>query len=195
VAKRLVSELVGVCKGMICDGEVTEGETLTLKRWLAGHPDATIRYPSSVLAERLTRIYSDGVITQEERSELEDLLLDLAGETEEHDQPLNLSTRLPFDHPAPTILFDDFEYVFTGRLLYGTRRACEQSVLQPGGRAGAAVTQRSNYLVIGPIASRAWLESTFGCKIQYAVELRSSGHPVRIVSEESWVQAIAPVAG
>jgi hypothetical protein len=103
VAKRLVSELLGVCKGMICDGEVTEGELLALQRWLAGHPDATRLYPGNTVTKRLLRIYEDGSVTPDERHELNELLLDLTGETEEHDQPLNLSTRLPFDEPTPTI--------------------------------------------------------------------------------------------
>ena len=40
VAFRLTSELLGFCKGVICDGSVTEIEANGLKRWLAGHPDA-----------------------------------------------------------------------------------------------------------------------------------------------------------
>ena len=136
VAKRLVSELLGLCKGMVCDGEISEGELAALKRWLAGHPDAAVLYPGKTVAQRLLRIYEDGVITPDERQELNELLLDLTGETEEHDEPLNLSTRLPFDEPIPTILFDGHEHVFTGRLLYGTRRDCERMVVDRGGRVG-----------------------------------------------------------
>lgn len=190
VAKRLVSELLGLCKGMVCDGNISEGELTGLKRWLGGHPDATLTYPGKTVAERLLRIYADGVVTPDERAELNELLLDLTGETEEHDQPLNLSTRLPFDEPPPTILFEGHEHVFTGRMLYGTRQECEQKVMDRGGRVGMTVTRRTNFLVIGPIASRAWLESTHGRKILRAVELRSEGLPVRIVSEETWIQAV-----
>jgi hypothetical protein len=62
-------------------------------------------------------------------------------------------------------------------------------------RIGAAewaqtVTKRTNFLVIGPIASSAWLESTHGRKILRAVELRGEGLPLRIVSEEAWIHAI-----
>lgn len=190
VAKRLVSELLGLCKGMVCDGEISDSELEALKRWLAGHPDAAVQYPGRVLADRLIRVFEDGVVSSEERGELNELLLDLTGETEEHDQPLNLSTRLPFDEPEPTILFEGYEYVFTGRMLYGTRRDCESRVLARAGRVANTVTKKTGYLVIGPIASAAWLESTHGRKIMRAVELRSQGVPVRIVSEEVWIQAI-----
>jgi hypothetical protein len=190
VAKRLVSELLGLCKGMVCDGEISEGELAALKRWLTGHPDAAVLYPGKTIAERLLRIYGDGIVSLDERQELNELLLDLTGETEAHDQPLNLTTRLPFDEPPPTILFDGHEHVFTGRMLYGTRRDCERKVVERGGRVGQTVTQRTNFLIIGPIASRAWLESTHGRKILRAVELRSQGLPLCIVSEGIWIQAI-----
>jgi hypothetical protein len=190
VAKRLVSELLGLCKGMVCDGEISEAELAGLKRWLAGHPDAAALYPGKTVAERLLRIYEDGVITPDERQELNELLRDLTGETEEHEKTLNLSTRLPFDEPTPAILFDGYEHVFTGRMLYGTRRDCERKVVELGGRVGKTVTKRTNFLVIGPIASSAWLESTHGRKILRAVELRSEGRPLRIVSEEAWIHAI-----
>jgi NAD-dependent DNA ligase len=190
VAKRLVSELLGLCKGMVCDGELSDNELAALRRWLAGHPDAAVLYPGKTIAERLLRIYEDGIITSDERQELNNLLLDLTGETEEHDQPLHLSTRLPFDEPTPTILFDGQEHVFTGRMLYGTRRDCEKKVVDRGGRVRNTVTKRTNFLVIGPIASGAWLESTHGRKILRAVELRSKGSQLRIVSEEAWIHAI-----
>jgi NAD-dependent DNA ligase len=190
VAKRLVSELLGLCKGMVCDGEISEGELAALKRWLAGHPDAAVLYPGKTITQRLLRIYEDGIITPDERQELNELLLDLTGDTDEHDQLLNLSTRLPFDEPIPIIFFDGHEHVFTGRMLYGTRRDCERKVVDRGGRVGKTVTQKTNFLVIGPIASTAWLESTHGRKILRAVELRSEGRPLRIVSEEAWIHAI-----
>lgn len=190
VARRLVSELLGVCKGMICDGEVTDAELLALKRWLASHEDATRLYPGNTLAKRLLDIYKDKNVAPDERQELYELLLDLTGETEEHDQPLNLSTRLPLDEPPPTILFKGHVHVFTGRMAYGKRQVCERKVEERGGRVDKTVTRRTNFLVIGPTASSAWLESTHGRKILRAVELRSEGLPVRIVSEEAWIHAI-----
>lgn len=190
VQYRLVSELLGLCKGMVCDGEISEGEALGLKRWVAGHPDVLTEYPGNVLGERLLRIFADGRVDADEREELSALLLDLTGETEERNQPMNLSTRLPLDDPPPTILFDGQVYVFTGRMLYATRAQCEQAVTDRGGRVDRSVTGRTTFLVVGPIASAAWIESTHGTKIVRAAELKNAGHPIRIVSEEHWIQGL-----
>src|SRR5690242_13955159 len=92
---RLVSELLGLCKGMICDGVVTDAEAQSLRRWLAGNPDAAVGYPGRVLAERLGRVFADGMIDDGERAELQELLAELTGEDTDHIQPMNLSTRLP----------------------------------------------------------------------------------------------------
>jgi len=190
IVQRQMSELLGLCKGVICDGHVTDGEAEGLRRWLVGNPDVIEEYPASVLAARLMSIFKDGHVDEEERTDLESLLMELTGETAAHNQPLNLSTRLPFDDPAPAILFVGYEHVFTGRMLYGTRKQCEQIVLGRGGRVGSGVTERTNYLVIGPIGSAAWLHSTHGRKILRATELRSAGKLIRIVSEEAWIQAL-----
>ena len=91
VARRLTAELLGLCKGVICDGSVTDDEAAGLKRWLAGHPDALHEYPGGILAERLLRIFADGCIDSAEREELNELLLDLTGDTDGHDQPTSTS--------------------------------------------------------------------------------------------------------
>ncbi len=190
VQRRLVSELLGLCKGMICDGVVSNGEAHALRRWLQGHPDVTVQYPGNVLAERLIRSFQDGHIDGDERQELYDLMLDLTGETEEHDQPLNLSSRHPFDDPLPTVLFDNQEYVFTGRMIYASRKECEQMVIDRGARVHGTVTKQTDFVVVGPMASAAWLESTHGRKLLRAVELRSQGVPVHVIPEEYWIKAI-----
>ncbi len=173
---------------MICDGSVTAAEADGLRRWLAGNPAVITGYPGSVLAKRLLQIFADGRVDPDEQRELSGLLLDLAGETEERDQPLNLSTRLPLDDPPPPVLFADHEYVFTGKMLYGTRNQCQEAARQRGATVHTTVTRRTRYLVVGPIASAAWVESTHGRKILKAVELRNAGHPIRIVTEEHWLK-------
>ena len=191
VAERVISELLGLCKGMVCDGEITEGEAAGLTRWMQANPDAAGQFPGSVLADRLMRIFADGRVDSDERTELLELLREVTGEPPTMDEPMNLSTRLPLDTPPPLVVFAGQEYVFTGKMLYGTRRQCEQVVAERGGRAHNAVTKRTDYLVIGHMGSAAWKESTHGTKIIRAVELKAEGVPVRIVAEECWVAGLA----
>lgn len=191
VEDRLVAELLGVCKGMVVDGAVTEGEAQGLRRWMVGHPLAIAGYPGRVLAERLQDIFADGYVSPEEREELGALLLDLTGETPAHDEPLNRTAVDFLDAPPPTVIFDGQEFVFTGRMLYASRAECEQQVRDRGGRAAARVTKRTNYLVVGPIGSEAWIQTTHGEKLLHAANLRAKGSPIHIVAEDHWLQAVA----
>lgn len=190
VADRLVTELLGLCKGMVADGIVTEGEAMGLKRWLQGHPDATMGYPGNVLVDRIHRIFADGFVSEEERGELVELLRDLTGETAEMDQPMNLTATAFFDDPLPTVLFEDQEYVFTGRMLYNARLQCERAVIERGGRVKSNITRQADYVVVGPIGSAAWIQSAHGTKLLEAARLREAGAPIRIIPEEHWIQAL-----
>ena len=190
VGERLVHELLGLCKGIIVDGVVTDGEAAGLRRWILGHPDVAIGYPGGVLADRLQRIFADGHVSEQERLELSELLQDLTGERADQPSPGNLTATAFFDDPVPTILFDGQEYVFTGRMLYGTREECEHAVLDRGGTVHRAVRRRTNFVVVGPMGSEAWLHSTHGTKLLHAAELREGGAPVHIIPEEHWILAL-----
>jgi NAD-dependent DNA ligase len=187
VAERAISELLGLCKGMVCDGVITQGEAEGLRRWMRANPTALGSYPANVLSRRLLRVFEDGQADEEERRDLLELLRAVTGDTPEMDQPMNLATRLPLDEPPPTLAISGSEFVFTGRMLYGTRRECEAAVLARGARVGTSVTKRTGVLVIGVLGSAAWKESTHGTKIIRAVELKESGHPIRIVDEDHWL--------
>jgi NAD-dependent DNA ligase len=190
VADRLVAELLGVCKGLVCDGVISDGEVTGFKRWLGAHSDVLAAYPGSVLAERVVSIMADGVVDEEERKELYELLCEVTGETDAHNEPMNLSTRHFFDAPPPAVTFDRMEFVFTGRMLYGTRKECEQAVIERGGRCQTHVTARTAFLVVGPIASKAWLQSSYGTKLLTAGELKEKGYPIHVVAEDHWIQQL-----
>lgn len=50
------------------------------------------------------------------------------------------------------------------------------------------MTQKTDVLVIGMYATESWKHSAFGTKIIKAVDMRESGVPISIVSEEHWMK-------
>lgn len=188
--ERVVAELLGVCKGIILDGAVTEGEAVGLKDWIASHPDAASEYPGGVLAKRLDRIFADGRVTEDERLELSDLLHDVSGERPEASEAGDFASTAFFDDPLPTVLVDGKEYVFTGRMLHATRAECEKAVIDRGGSVQGYVRRRTDFLVVGPMGSAAWLQSTHGTKLLHAAALRDKGVPIHIIPEEHWIRAL-----
>lgn len=187
---RVVAELLGVVKGMICDGVLTDGEAVALKQWLYSHPDIAVTFPGNVLADRVLAVFRDGILDEDERRELADLMRSFTGESEDQSGEMNRATRLPCDTPPPTVLFDGREFCLTGVFAYGVRKACEAEITSRGGRCAKTPTKATHYLVIGIEASAAWVQGDHGAKIEHAVRLKSKGHPIAIIPEEHWVEAI-----
>jgi NAD-dependent DNA ligase len=188
--RRQIAEMLGLAKGIICDGVVTDGEVTALKQWLAANPDVTVAYPGDLVAKRVLSVFEDGVVDEDERAELKDFLLELTGESADELTTMREPTALPLDQPPPTIVFDNREFVFTDLLASGARAWAEQQVVDRGGACKSYVTGKTDFLVIGLMASEAWIQSTHGRKIETAVRWRDKGQPIHIVAEPTWLEAI-----
>jgi len=184
--ERDVSELLGLAKGMLADGEISLAEADMLRDWVASHPDVSGQWPTSCLVERLTRIYADSRVDDEERRDLAGLLKGLVGGDTGILIDKDTASSLPLDQPQPALAWTGRVFVFTGQMAFGPRRECMKHVQMFGGFCEDKVTLRTNYLVIGTFGSRDWAHTSFGRKIQKAVEYRESGIPIAIVSEDHW---------
>jgi len=68
----------------------------------------------------------------------------------------------------------------------GPDAICEQQILERGGEPCPNPRQKLDYLVLGIMGSRDWAHSSFGRKIEKAMEYKKAGHPIAIVSERHW---------
>ena len=175
---------------MLADGLVNDDEAKYLAAWTSNHPDATDKWPVSLILFRLKQFFVDGRIDDEEREELKQLLGGLVGGTESVLLGYDGATSLPLDSPPPLVIFERELYVFTGRFAYGPRRECEREVLTRGGGVSDNVTRETTFLVVGTFGSRDWLQTPYRRKILRAVELRDTGFPIRIVGEDHWTKAL-----
>ena len=184
IADRQVTELIGLARGLVADNELTDSEIEFLHRWLAASASTHSNPMIWLLLERMRDIFADGYVDEEERAELTDTLVALTGNDFELGEVLR-STSLPFTEPAPNIDFDGRRFCFTGTFSFGRRQQCEAAVQRYGAVCGNMV-KSTDYLVIGDYASAAWKQSSFGRKIERAVEWRAQGAPICIVSEQHW---------
>jgi hypothetical protein len=190
--ERDLSELLGIAKGMLSDGVVNEAEATYLMAWGVSHPDAMAQWPTGLIVARLTQYFADGTIDDVERVQLQELLAALVDGTASLLLGYEGATTLPLDTPPPIIRWGPREvYVFTGRFAYGTRNDCQREVTNRGSVCEPTVTRRTSFMVIGTFGSEDWRHSSFGQKIQRAVDLRGGGSPLRIVGEDHWASALA----
>jgi len=179
---RAIDELIGICKGIIIDKSISDEEVQFLIHWLEVNKDQAHIWPASVLVDRINYFLSDNVIDAQEKEDLLNILTQVSGSSD----IANMSTSLPLCSPAPDIVFNARRFCLTGKFLYGPRKKCEYEIITRGGQAQSAPTQETDYLIIGCIGSTDWIHSTHGRKIEYAIELKSKGSPIAIISEEHW---------
>lgn len=187
---RDLAEMLGLAKGVIADGVVTDCEAKLLQEWITAHPDAASGWPGSVLSDRLEAIFADGHADEEERQDLCTLLEDLVGGRVSSKAGESFGTKLPFDSPEPAIQFKGSVFIFTGKMVMGPRKACEALVIERGGICGKNLSKKTDFLVVGTFGSRDWIQTSHGRKIEKAVAYRESGAGVSIVSEELFASAI-----
>lgn len=188
---RSVDELIGICRGILADGEVNKSEASFLLDWLERHREFERTFPFSTLYPRVRDALQDGVLDlDEQRDLLEALAATVGGEIAAPTGSNSLSTELPFDDPCPTILHAASVFVVTGVFTYGKRRAVCYAIESRGGVVRAAVSPKTDYVVVGEVGSRDWLHSSYGRKIQEAVDLRQAGAMISIVPERHWAASL-----
>lgn len=185
IKARSLDELVGLCKGVVVDGQINGPEAEFILNWLNANQSVANTFPANVLYPRLVEMLADGKLDDEEARELLGFLRQMTGETGQMGA-VNQSTGIAFDAPLPDLAFQGQTFCFTGEFGYGRRDDVKARTAALGARVASSVTVRGCVLVVGCIGSEAWLHSTHGRKIEAAVAARGQGKPVCVVPEEHW---------
>src|SRR5438309_1186808 len=98
-AERDLSEFLGLAKGLLADGTVTEAEAQLVRTWLSNHGSAVEQWPLNLLAQRIEQMYSDKCIAEAERLHLAEILSSIVGGTAGIILGEDASTALPLDVP------------------------------------------------------------------------------------------------
>jgi NAD-dependent DNA ligase len=188
ISDRQVDELIGLAKGIAADGQIHPAEVEFLQNWLAANLAVSDHPLIGTLYQRINGILADGIVDEEEKSELLDTLLQFTGQPSELGEALKATT-LPLCAPTPTISFATAQFCFTGTFAFGKRKDCEAAVAECGGLAGS-LTRETRYLVIGTYVTDSWRHSSYGNKILKAVEMKSKQLPISIISESHWSRSL-----
>lgn len=188
---RAIEHLMGMVTGITADAELNDKEILLLRTWLAENSEASAVFPGSVIARKIDDILKDGVITEEERDHLHQTLNGLsANQFSLTGSASPEVASLPIEDNV-TIRLSDSIVCLTGEFLYGTRTSCERLILATGAMCTDNVSKKVDILVIGTKVSPNWLHTSFGRKIQRAVQLQEEGHPIEIISEKRLMEEIS----
>lgn len=188
--KQKLDELIGLARGLTADGVLNQSEVEYLEKWLVAHSQVVKASPvTQTLHLRVAAILSDGVVDEEERAELFETLSRFSGNDFELGEVFP-STSLPLCDPVPPIKFTGKAFCLTGIFNRGGRSTCEAEIRERGGNIHVALTQKTDYLVVGAYASQDWKHSSFGTKILKAVEYRDRNIGTKIIGEDAWSRAL-----
>lgn len=185
---RQINELLGLSHGLLADGKIDQAEAEYLQKWLVANQLSNSNPIISNLLHRVNEMLSDRVLDDEEAKELFETLQKFSGGDFEIGE-FQKSSTLPLSHPPPILSFDGTKFCFTGTFAFGSRRDCEAAVINKGADAGT-LTAKTDYLVIGIYATGSWAHSSYGRKIEKALDLQTKGKDILIIGEEHWVENI-----
>lgn len=183
--------LAGIITGIVADGNLHDMEIQMLNTWLSANPEVVSRWPGSAIASQLHTVLADGFVSADEREHLlHELQLLVGNDFSNSGSVTSEVAALPYDLEC-LIDVRGVHVCHTGEFLYGTRTACERLTELAGGVATGSVTKKTGFLVVGTHVSSAWVNTSYGRKIERAMELREDGHLISIVSEKRWLEALS----
>ena len=187
--KRLPSQradaiVVGYCAGILADGMIEDSEMHGLKT-LVLHSGVN-PFVSEKLIESIEKWERSG-----DDVDLAETLKRIAGGDLAVGEALKACTAFCAD-PVPEIDFSG-AFAFTGDFERHTRMECEQECERLGGVFKTSVSPNLDYLIVGVGAPPAYINGSYGRKIEKALILQKKGQ-CQIVTEHDWMAQAHQVA-
>lgn len=183
-----ISHLHGLIAGIAGDAELRDAEIEHLRQWLEAHDAFARSFPLDVVLDRLNAVLADGRVTEDERSDLlETIEAVQGGRFVDTGAASGIATRHGFDEPSELTL-QGHRVCITGKFAYGPRKRVEQLIKKEGGTVAPSVRKDLSYLVVGTFASRDWVGTSHGRKIEQVLACRRDGAdwPL-LIGEEHWI--------
>lgn len=180
-----VDELIGFLTGVASDGVLNDQEIEAMSRWLESNESIREVWPASVIVNRLSHILEDGVITDEERDDLLVTVNQVTGtNVEETGVSYQASTEV-WEDKIDSLPITGKTFCLTGDFVSGDRNTVDTLLRCLGADTSTSINKNVDYLVIGTLASRDWLYTSHGRKIEKALLMKREGTDITIITERS----------
>lgn len=189
-----MQKLHAVIAGIASDGEISVEELQGLSVWLQEHDSLKSLWPYDEIESLVTSVLKDKKIDDEEHKMLLGFFNEFITILDKNTlaQPVfyENSTVVGLCAVCPDIVFDDAVFCLTGASGKYSRAEFEDVIVNLGGSAVGGVSKKVNYLVIGSDGNPSWAYACYGRKVERAVELRKQGHPLVIIHENDFHDAV-----
>ncbi len=197
LVKDNLQELFGILYGIIADNRLADRELTALAAWLEKSTFLERFYPYDELCTLVSSILADGVISESERERFMAFIAQFVDFSQtatldaQHYRALQEKYSLSGICVAnPEVEVAAHNFVLTGEFESGKRSAIEARISAAGGLIKGNVSKKTHYLVVGNLGNPCWAFSTYGRKVEAALELRKAGVPVLIINERDLIAAL-----
>jgi len=193
--------LHGFLHGIVIDNIINDKEIYGLQEWLVTFDEYKTIWPFAEVWGLLEAILADGIVDEEEREYLANFCQEFSERPVDaailHDDIYKkafMKKDAPILKPVTSlcdqvkdIVFKQSTFCLTGAAKSGKRQTIEQAIEMAGGTMRPRVDKTLTYLVIGAKSSPCWVYSTYGRKIEQAMQLRQESKQPLILYEETFM--------
>lgn len=190
-----MQRLHSLVAGIGSDGLVSVDEIRGLSAWLQENEHLKTCWPYDEIESLVTGVLTDGKIDPKEHAVLMsffgEFVAVLDNKTVVNPHFIDGTSLVGLCAVCPEIQFADSVFCITGASHKYSRQDFEALIAELGGTATGSVSKKVHYLVVGAEGNPCWAYACYGRKVERAVELRKEGHPIAIVHENDFHDAVA----
>ncbi|EKF9304284.1 TPA: BRCT domain-containing protein [Vibrio cholerae] len=186
----LINQLLGFLQGITADDSINDKEIHALNKMLNSNREVIANWPGDVIHQRLKKILSDGIVDDEERHELLSMLKSICGQQFTDTGCAECFATDYFSDDVVVNSISGLQVCFTGKFFAGNRKSIENKAKELGADVRSDVNKQLDLLVIGSMASRDWIHTSHGRKIESVINNRKSGSSTKILTEQAWLALI-----
>lgn len=185
IITRALNELRGIAYSVIYDGKIDDAELSMLRLWITDNAPYLNSGTGRLVVDCLNQIYADGIVTQQERTTLFNLLFNLGSYTFAKYIDQNIY------HDCRDICFSDHTFCISGQMIFCNRNQAAELIEQRGGKFVNSVSLKTNYLIIGDLGNESYALGNYGRKIQYAMDMNATlKSAIWIIKEQTFIDNI-----
>jgi hypothetical protein len=187
-----MQHLQPILSAIASDGTVAEAEVEQLSMWLAEREHLRKCWPYDEMDSLLTTTMHDQSIDPNEHKALLEFCSTFTTSELDFETP-HVTARMMSDIFAVStvISFDEYSFCFTGESKRATRDEMKSMAQDRGAKVVESVFPELDYLVVGVGGNPCWAYSSYGRRIEKAMELRRQGSQLLIVHESDFFNALA----
>ncbi len=162
--------LLGFMQGIIIDNNVDKDEIESLQKWLYENDHLKGFYPFNEIFPMVNKVLEDGILTQDEKTEIFNLFDNIINPIKETKENL--------------VRFENTIFCLSGEFKFGSKNEVSKYIECKNGICAPNVTKKTDFLIVGGEGSKDWAYGNYGEKVKKANDMIKKGYHILILREK-----------